>query len=187
MAAPATSTASARSTHALHWFMRGLIPMVPGTDGSCVDLIPTDLAARWLARAATRPVERLEVCQVAAGSAAIPLAEFLAFVVQHLRARDPGWGRRQIEPPVIVDADTFQPSSARPYRAAIRCFVACSSLSNSFLPALVHPKVYRDPPCGACWGGPLPLGDWRLTLGRVIDYVLDHGRPSRGRAEVTCV
>jgi thioester reductase-like protein len=80
--------------HALHWFIRGLIPMVPGTDGSRLDLIPTDLAARWVARAAVRPVERVEVCQVVAGHRAIPLNELLEFVVQHLCLRQPG-----MEPP----------------------------------------------------------------------------------------
>ncbi len=171
---------------ALHWFMRGLIPMVPGTDGSCVDLIPTDLAARWLARAATRPVEHLEVCQVAAGSAAIPLAELLAFVVQHLRARDPGWERRQIEMPVVVDADTFTAFERTAIQSGNPLFRRVLESVNSFLPALLHPKVYETHHAEACWGGALPLGDWRLTLGRVIDYALDQGRPSRGRAEVTC-
>ena len=59
----------------LYWLTRGLLPMVPAADDSRIDLIATDVAARWLARAAGQAVEGLEVCQVAAGDRAIPIHE----------------------------------------------------------------------------------------------------------------
>jgi thioester reductase-like protein len=167
--------------HALHWFMRGLIPIVPAVDGSCVDLIPTDCAARWLARAAARPVGRLEVCQVAASHRAIPLEEFLAFVVERLRAGCEGWSRRQIEAPAVADGRTFSLFERAAMQSRDPVFSRVFESMHTFLPALLHPKVYDTHNADACWGGPLPVGDWRFTLGRVLDFVREQTR-DRGRA-----
>src|SRR5436309_987355 len=56
--------------HALHWLMRGLIPMIPGAPESSIDVIANDVAARWIARAAVTRVDGLDVCHVAAGPGA---------------------------------------------------------------------------------------------------------------------
>jgi len=165
--------------HSLHWFMRGLIPMVPAADGACVDVIPTDLAARWLARAATRPLERHEVCQVAAGQHAVPVEEFLDFVVACLRARAHGWARRQIEPPVVVDAQTFTLFQRTVIQSGDALFRRVLESVRTFLPALLYPKVYQTEHADACWGGPLPVGDWRTTIERVMDFALERRWRSR--------
>src|SRR4029450_5826147 len=59
--------------HLLRWMSRGLVPMIPGTESTPVDLISTDVAAGWLARAAIQPPDTLSVCHVALGCRAIPL------------------------------------------------------------------------------------------------------------------
>ena len=155
--------------YALRWFMRGLIPMVPAADGACVDVIPTDVAARWLVRAAAQSVERLEVCHLAAGHGAIPIEELLEFVAQHLCATDPEWGRRQIEIPALVDSATFEAFERTALQSGDPVFRRVLESVRSFLPGLLHPKVYQTTQAAACWGGPLPLGDWRLTMAKVID------------------
>ncbi|MGH9147235.1 MAG: SDR family oxidoreductase [Vicinamibacterales bacterium] len=171
--------------HSLRWFMRGLLPLVPGADGSRLDLIPTDLAARWLARAAGQTVDRIEVCQVAAGHQAIPLTELLKFVVQHLRLGTSGWRGHQIEAPTIVDAATFEVFERTAVQSGDPLFGRVLESVRSFLPALLYPKVYQTHRAEACWGGPLPLGDWRSTLGNVIDFVAAHRRRTRSGAGVT--
>src|SRR5258708_40311217 len=93
----------------IRWLVRGVMPMLPAVDGSRVDLIATDMAARWIARAATHPVEGLEVCHVAAGDRAIPIRDLLSAVAAHLRERVPAWKRGQIQAPLVVDGATFDP------------------------------------------------------------------------------
>ena len=169
----------------VRWFMRGLIPMVPAVDGACVDLIPTDVAARWLVRAAAQTVERLEVCHLAAGHSAIPIEELLEFVVQHLCATDQGWGCRQIEAPVVVDSATFTAFERTALQSGDPVFRRVLESVRSFLPGLLHPKVYQTNQAAACWGGPLPLGDWRPTMAKVIDVVSQRKRRTRVGGEVT--
>ena len=154
----------------IRWLVRGLVPMLPSADGSLVDLIATDVAARWIARAAARPVESLEVCHVAAGDRAIPIHELVDAAVAHLRDRVSGWKNGQIEAPVIVDAATFELFERSVRQSGDALFGRVLEGARSFFPALLYPKVYHTARAEQLWGGPLPLSDWRSTLGKVIDF-----------------
>jgi nucleoside-diphosphate-sugar epimerase len=154
----------------LRWLIRGLVPMVPAVVGSRVDLIATDVAARWLARAATTPVNALEVCHVAAGQDAIPLRDLVDCTVAHLRNTVSGWRSGQIEAPVIVDVDTFRIFERSVARSGDVLFARVLEAAGSFFPALLYPKLYQTVNAEAVWGGPLPLSDWRSTVRRVIDF-----------------
>jgi len=155
---------------ALRWVIRGLVPMVPAVEGSRVDLIATGVAARWIARAAECPVHALEVCHVAAGDRAIPFRDLVDCAVAHLRETVPGWRSGQIEPPVIVDADTFRMFERSVAQSGDPLFAHVLESAGSFFPALLYPKVYQTVQAEALWGGPLPLSDWRSTVRRVIDF-----------------
>lgn len=154
----------------LRWLIRGLVPMVPAVDGSRVDLIATDVAARWIARAAEHTVNDLEVCQVAAGQQAIPLHDLVECAVAHLRGTHPGWKSGQIEAPVIVDTATFRLFERSVAQSGDVLFARVLEAAGSFFPALLHPKVYQTVRAEALWGGPLPLSDWRSTVRNVIDF-----------------
>jgi nucleoside-diphosphate-sugar epimerase len=158
----------------LYWLTRGLLPVVPATHDARIDLIATDVGARWLACAAGQAVDGLDVCHVAAGHRAIPLHELLECAVGHLRARLSGWRHGQIEPPAIVDAATFRLFERATAATGDVRLARVLDAAGSFLPALLYPKVY--PTCRAerVWGGPLPLSDWRSTLGKVIDFGSAH-------------
>jgi thioester reductase-like protein len=163
----------------LRWLIRGLVPMVPAVHGACVDVMATDVAARWIARAVERAVTDLEVCHVAAGQQAIPLADLLRWVVAHLRKTQPGWANRQIESPIIVDADTFRLFEQSVVQSGDVLFARVLEAAGSFFPSLLYPKVYQTVCAEQVWGGPLPLSDWRSTLGRVIEFGCSrqwHGR-----------
>jgi nucleoside-diphosphate-sugar epimerase len=164
----------------IRWLVRGLVPMLPAADGSRVDLIATDVAARWIARAATRRVEGVEVCHVAAGDGAIPIQELVAAAVAHLRDSVPEWRNGQLEAPVIVDAATFDLFERCVRRSGDALFGRVLEAAGSFFPALLHPKVYQTTRAEQLWGGPLPLSDWRTTLGRVIDFGCARGWRGRG-------
>ena len=154
----------------LRWLIRGLVPMVPAVDGSHVDLIATDVAVRWIARAVEHAVNGLEVCQVAAGQHAIPLHDLVECAVAHLRRTRPGWTSGQIEAPAIVDAATFRLFEHSVARSGDVLFARVLEAAGSFFPALLYPKVYQTNRAEALWGGPLPLSDWRSTVGKVIDF-----------------
>lgn len=154
----------------LRWLIRGLVPMVPAVDGSRVDLIATDVAVRWIARAAEQAVNGLEVCQIAAGQQAIPLHDLVECAVAHLRRTRPGWTSGQIEAPAIVDAATFRLFERSVAQSGDVLFARVLEAAGSFFPALLYPKVYQTVRAEALWGGPLPLSDWRSTVAKVIDF-----------------
>jgi nucleoside-diphosphate-sugar epimerase len=158
----------------LYWLTRGLLPVVPAMEGARIDLIATDVGARWLVRAAGQAVDGLEVCHVAAGDRAIPIHELLDCAVGHLRGRLSGWMHRQIEPPAVVDAATFRLFEHAAILAGDLPLARVLAAAGSFLPALLYPKVYQTCRAERVWGGPLPLSDWRSTLGKVIDFGIDH-------------
>ncbi len=166
----------------IRWLVRGLVPMLPAVEESRVDLIATDVAARWIARAAACPVDSLEVCHVAAGDRAIAIHELVHAVVAHLRDRAAGWNSRQIEAPVIVDAATFELFERSVGQSGDALFARVLEGARSFFPSLLYPKVYHTARAEQVWGGPLPLSDWRSTLGKVIEFGC--ARDWRGRRHV---
>lgn len=154
----------------IRWLVRGLMPMLPAADESRVDLIATDVAARWIARAATRSVESLEVCHVAAGDRAISIRDLLSAAVSHLRDRVPEWKSGQIQAPLIVDAATFDLFERSIRQSGDALFSRVLEGARFFFPALLHSKGYDTARAERLWGGPLPLSDWRATLNKVIDF-----------------
>ena len=155
----------------LRWFLRGLIPMVPGVRGSSVDLISTDFAARWLARSAARPADGVEVCHVAAGQRAVPLPELLTFVADYVNTMHRRLGVRRIDVPAVVDADTFDVFTRLVADTGDPVFRRVLRASGTFFPALMYPKSYRTDRAEQIWGGPFPELDWRVVLARVIDFI----------------
>lgn len=148
------------------WIIRGLVPIVPGSAQSRVDLIATDVAARWIARAVSQPVSPAKVHHVAAGAAAAPLSEFIQAAVEELRLHRTRW----IEAPLITDADTFALFEASVAQSGDPVFARICSAAGSFFPMLLHPKVYQTRHAESVWGGPLPVEDWHTTLRNVIAY-----------------
>jgi hypothetical protein len=144
--------------------------MVPGTEHSPIDLIGTDTAARWIARAATQDVGHPEVCHVAAGRESPSLGEFLDTAAAHFRTRHKGWARGQITRPIVVDRDTFDLFQRTAARSSDLLFTRVLESAGSFVPALLYPKVYQTARAEGCWGGPLQVSGWQETLAKVIDF-----------------
>jgi nucleoside-diphosphate-sugar epimerase len=166
---------------ALKWFYRGLVPMVPGSGSSRVDLIPTDTAAAFLARAVCAPASGVSVYQVAAGEQAAPLALLLAFLVELFGETHAGWRRGQIPPPLIVDVAAFNAFQRSVEQSRDRLLSQVMESVDSFLPALLYPKTYETKRAEQFWGGPLPVPDWRETIRSVVQFCL---RANWGRTPV---
>ena len=168
--------------HALRWFSRGLVPMVPGTADTPVDLISCETASRLAARALALPHAGFEVIHGAAGRRALPLGELLGFVADYFKNRSVPWRRGQLDKPLIVDESTFQLFCRTIQQCQDALFSQVLDSLNSFLPALLHPKTYDTTRAEALWGGPLPLQNPKQTLERVLDFCLD---TSWGQREIT--
>jgi long-chain acyl-CoA synthetase len=154
---------------ALDWLYRGLIPMTPGTPETPVDLISNEFAARVIAKGAMTPVSRLDVCQAAAGSAAPRLCELLNLLVEIFCEQSAAWRRRQILPPPIVGADTFDEFRRSVQHSRDSLFLQVLDAVETLLAPLLYPRIYETLRAEALWGGPLPLVDWRQLVRHVVE------------------
>lgn len=154
--------------HVLKWFGRGLIPRVPGTPDTTVDLIATETAAMFLARVVTAPSRPGLVCHVAAGEHAVRLDDLMHFTWRHARGDGPSAADGADAGPRLVDGTEFRrfcqsldPERQRVLQQSMESVQTC-------LPILLYPRVYETSRAQQLWGGPLPLYDWRLTLAKVL-------------------
>ena len=153
---------------ALRWFRRGLLPLVPGEAATRVDLISTDLVARFLVRLLERPPEARAIYQLAAGSSALPLGELLDVASDLCRDADPRWRRGQIIASVLASRAVFAAFRESVARSGDLVFNEVLASADSFLPVLLHPKRYATAAARRVWGGPLPLPDAREFVSRVV-------------------
>jgi thioester reductase-like protein len=154
----------------LYWLTRGLLPMIPAVGDARMDFITTDMAARWIARAVSQPVDRVDVCHLAAGDRAVPAGEVLHCAVGYLRTRFPEWRNRHIETPAIVDAETFGLFARAAADTGDVLLARVLEAAATFLPALLYPKVYETTRAERVWGAQLQLSDWRSVITKAIDF-----------------
>jgi hypothetical protein len=126
-------------------------------------LISTDVAAAWLARAATLPPEALEVCHIARGREAIRLGDLLDTLTELLNS-----GRRRVPRPLVVDHGAFSAFNEVVRLSGDALFARVQASAGAVLPSLLYPKVYETGQAEGCWGGALPHGPWPELLRRVI-------------------
>ncbi len=152
--------------HLLRWISRGLVPMVPGTESTPVDVISTDVAAAWLARAATQPPHTLDICHVALGREAIPLGQLLDTVIEQLNTG----GRRRVQRPLLVHQDAFNAFNEMVRLSGDALFARVQASAAAVLPSLLYPKVYETGNAERCWKEPLPHAPWPILMERVVSF-----------------
>jgi len=158
--------------HSLRWLYRGLVPMIPGAPRAQVDLIPTETAVGFVARAALLPPRAASIYHVAAGVRSIPLGDLVDFLVEMFRETHAGWRRGQIARPLLVDRATFDSFRSSVERSRDILLGQVMEAVDAFLPALLYPKTFETEQAEQFWGGPLPLPEWRPTLRRVVQHCL---------------
>lgn len=172
--------------HVLRWYGRGLIPLVPGTPSSTVELIDVETVCRFLALAAgDEAMERSAdkaIWHVTAGRQAVPIGELMEFTWEQFNGGVRSPNSRRGDGGRLVNAQTFE----RLRRAsASRGDLALGHLIesiDSFLPGLFYPRSFETARAEELWGGELPVADWRQTLGRVIRFI--ETRTGRKRVEM---
>jgi nucleoside-diphosphate-sugar epimerase len=155
--------------HLIKWFSRGLVPVIPGTDQTLVDLISSELVACFIAKAVECSWNRGAIWHVAAGQKAARLSELSRVVWSQAFPGEPEQSGDDPDQPFIVSQHVFDRvrlSKAHPRDRVVR--QAMDSI-NSFLPMLLYPRCYDTTSAEHLWGGPLPWPDWRETLVGVMN------------------
>jgi nucleoside-diphosphate-sugar epimerase len=152
--------------HLLRWMARGLVPMIPGSESTPVDVISTDVAAAWLARAALQPPYALDICHVALGRHAMPLGRVLDTLLERLNEDKPRLTTR----PLLVSEDTFAAFTDMVRLSGDALFARVQASAAAVLPSLLYPKVYATDNAERCWKGPLPHAPWPILLQRVLSF-----------------
>ncbi|QJE96009.1 SDR family oxidoreductase [Luteolibacter luteus] len=153
--------------HTLYWLWKGLIPMMPGSPDSLVDLISTEHAAQVVAGRAVAGLQPKQVTHGCAGEAAPRLGELLDHLTTIFSKRSPAWERGSITPPMIVDAATFALFEETVAQSGDLLFRRICQDSRSFLPGLLHPRQYETTNSGT------PATDWRHLAELVTGHVID--------------
>ena len=160
--------------HTLHWLYHGLVPMMPAAPDSRVDLISTEFAARAVASLLDAPAQHGRIVHATAGASAPRLGELLDHLTGSFVRTHRGWARGSIARPDIVDAATFALFEACVQQSGDALFRRVCDDARSFLPGLLHPRVFASSLVTA------PLMDWRTLAERVFTWLLSHdwGRQS---------
>ena len=164
---------------AIHQAMRflhhSLLPMIPGTPESPVDVIPTDYAVaavRHLSGAGFVAGGTFHVC---AGTDAPCEDELIDLTIDTFLDHRPAWRRRAIEKPVIVALDTFELFRRSVEEVADSALAASVAVLGHFAPQLAFPKTFDDDQCRAALAqAGIHRPPVRDTLVKVVKYLLDH-------------
>jgi thioester reductase-like protein len=152
----------------MKWFSRGYVPAVPGTDQTRVDLVSTEVVAKFLAATLRRNWEHGSIWNVAAGDRAASVHELAAVSWAEMWPGETMRNREIPSQPFIVDKDRFDALRASKTGHRDRVIRQALESINSFLPMFLYPRVYETTAAEALWGGPLPWPDWRTTLVRML-------------------
>jgi thioester reductase-like protein len=152
----------------LKWFGRGLVPVVPGTSDTLVDLVCNEVVAAFIVRAALTEFKPRSIWHVSAGDRAATLPQLAEAAFEELRGGETVQSLEQPGEPFIIDHEIFERIRLSKTGPRDRVLRQSMEAINSFLPMLMYPRRYDTRQAEKLWGGPLPWPDWRETLARVI-------------------
>jgi nucleoside-diphosphate-sugar epimerase len=155
--------------HAMRFLYNSLLPMMPGTEHSVVDLISTEYAIaaiRWLSGDGFAPGRTFQVC--AAGDAPRQSDLFDLVIDAFMRYR-PAWRRRAIAKPAIVELRTFELFRDSVDAVADPALRASVAVLAPFAPQLAYPKMFEDSACRAALDA---AGISRPPIGETLDAVI---------------
>ena len=151
--------------HALRLLYQGLAPMVPGTDGALVDLIPVDFAADatcHLIAHAFMPGATYHLCAGAVHAAT--LGALLDATMTAFERHRPAWRKRSIARPAIVDLATYELFVRSVEEAGNQVLLQATRAVQAFAYQLAYPKVFD---ARAAESVLQPAG---ITAPHVLDY-----------------
>jgi nucleoside-diphosphate-sugar epimerase len=169
---PAGGISQFNAAHgALRVCARGLVPLLPGTNDTLVDVVPCDYVSRALTDLALDRDADGVTYHLASGADAMPLGELLDRTYAHWAtlAERPG----ALVRPVLTDLETYRLFEATVLETAEPGLRRIARALSHFVPQLAHAKTfetaradaalgYRPPPPRTYWTNMLrALGAWR--------------------------
>jgi nucleoside-diphosphate-sugar epimerase len=130
--------------HALRLYYQSLAPMLPGTEDSPVDLIPTDYAADAVATLVCDGFTPGATWHVCAGDDAPEIGCLLDLAMNAFHACRPAWRRRAIARPAVVPLATFERFADTVEELEDATLSAAIRLVRPFAPQLAYPKRFDD-------------------------------------------
>jgi nucleoside-diphosphate-sugar epimerase len=161
--------------HAIRFLYHSLLPMIPGSPESPVDLISTDYAVsavRYLSDAGFVAGSTFHVC---AGTETVSEDELIDLVIEAFLRYRPAWRRRRIEKPAIVELATFELFRQSVEAVADRGLRAPVAVLGHFAPQLAFPKHFSDQECrSALAAAGIARPPIRETVTKVVEYLIAH-------------
>ena len=161
--------------HAIRFLYHSLLPMIPGSPDSPVDLIATDYAVaavRHLSGAGFVAGRTFHIC---AGAETVSEDELIDLVIEAFLRYRPAWRRRRIEKPAIVELETFELFRQSVETVADAGLRAPVAVLGHFAPQLAFPKHFDDAACrSALESIGVSRPSIRHTTTKVVEYLIAH-------------
>lgn len=153
----------------LYWLYHGLVPMMPGTPDSRVDIISTEFAAGVVGALVNAPAQSGRIVHATMGESAPRLDELLDFLTTLFARHHRGWARGSVARPDIVDATTFGLFEEAARQSGDAIFRRVCDDARLFLPGLLHPRFLA-----LSLAAEIPAIEWRTLAGRVFTWLHAH-------------
>ena len=153
--------------HALYWLYKGLIPMIPGTPQTRVDLISTEFAAGVIAATIASPASPGRIVHASSGTRAPSLAELLDYLSAFFAGHHRGWSSGAMSRPDIVDRETFALFEKSVDQSGDILFRRVCDDARSFLPILLYPRTM----CTSL-ADSVPTTDWQTLAKQVAGWLI---------------
>jgi 2-alkyl-3-oxoalkanoate reductase len=144
---------------ALRIYHRGLAPMLPGTEESTVDVVPSGFVCRAVADLTLREDLSGETIHLCAGAGALPLEEMLGRS-HRVWSADPEWRRRCVSLPPVVPLALYRRLEATVAATGDRRLGRIIASLSHFLPQLAHPKRFSTGRAEALGHAAPPVRDY---------------------------
>jgi nucleoside-diphosphate-sugar epimerase len=129
--------------HALRLLYQGLAPMVPGSEGTLVDLIPVNFAADAAFHLIEHAFTPGATYHLAAGAThSATLGGLLDATMAGFERHRPAWRKRSIARPAIVDLPTYELFVRSVEEAGNQVLLQATRAVQAFAYQLAYPKVF---------------------------------------------
>jgi long-chain acyl-CoA synthetase len=170
--------------HAIRFLYHSLLPMIPGADGSPVDLVPTDYVVAAIRALVADRFEAGATWHVCGGEDAVREDELIDLVVEAFIRYRPAWRRRAIEKPAIVALETFELFRQSVDAVADPGLRASVAVLAPFAPQLAFPKTFGDERCRVALAkAGVTRPPVRATIDRVVRYLVENNWAAGREAE----
>jgi nucleoside-diphosphate-sugar epimerase len=174
----ADRTGEVTSINAFHTALRllygGLVPMIPGSAETPIDVVSTGFAARAIQHLCTAGFQPGETYHICAGRSAPTLGEVLDAAMLTMRERRPAWRKRAIESPTLTDEPTYDLFVRSVHESGDAMMLAATSAVESFARQLTRPKVFDTTQADAALAGAASRPDCLELCRDVVRYCVEH-------------